>query len=119
MAATPPTHPIYNIKFSRAKITYIISRIFPDREIGLIEQLETGKHFNNRIYYIKLNASANLEPTDLVLKISGRGFGPRKIQNEVRSLFLLEHYCPDVSSPKVHAWCCGDSRSGAFVVIRR
>ena len=86
MAATPPYLPTYNVKFTPAKITRILSCVFPDRSVESIEQLESGLSFNNRIYFAKLASSAGQNEKDVVLKIIGRFFGPDKIHSEVAGL---------------------------------
>ena len=120
MASTPPYHPTHNIKFTAAKIACIVSCVFPDRTARSIEQLESGKSFNNRIYFIKLASLVGQnKEEDVVLKISGQFFGPDKVQNEVSSLLLLERYCPTVPAPRILAWCDTGVRGYDIQVIKR
>lgn len=91
-----------------------------------VEQLEHGKSFNNRIYF--LNHSNNqvhghggndglsqveVFRADHVLKVARRFWGLDKVQIEVSSLVLLERYCPTVPSPKVIAY----SEDGVEVLV--
>ncbi|KIV91500.1 hypothetical protein PV10_06032 [Exophiala mesophila] len=129
---TPRSHPNYNVHFSNAKIKAIVSKSLDDvddDEIS-IEPLPSGRSFNNRIYYININTRLRVgeesvtsdteteteeelekitsrrtpATTSFALKIIGRGFDERKIQNEISCLLLLEKYCPSLSIPRVLSW---------------
>ena len=104
-ATTPPYHPTHNVRFTFEKISRIVILLFPSRIVQSVERLESGKSFNNRIYFLRLGSAAGFDGEEAVLKITGRYFGAEKVQNEVASLYLLERYCPDVPAPKVLAWC--------------
>lgn len=119
MATTPPHSPTYNVQFTASKISRIIESTLPDKKLVSIEQLESGKSFNNRIYFIKLASSANPDLEDVVLKVSGQFFGPEKVQNEVSCLYLLEKYCPFVPAPRVIAWFDGGSEYTEVRVTNR
>jgi hypothetical protein len=104
MSNTPPHHPTHNVRFSPAEISGIVAYIGSELEILSIEQLESGKSFNNRLYFIKLSlgqSASHLEAEEVVLKVSGQFFGPDKVQNEVACLYLLEQHCPLVPAPRV------------------
>ena len=83
--------------------------IFPQFAIVNVEQLESGKSYNNRIYFVDIepaSPSPGLEdtPRSLVLKIAGHFFDHRKVENELGCLLLLKKYCPDVPVPEAIAW---------------
>lgn len=129
---TPRSNPNYNVHFSNAKIKAIVSKSLDDIDDDeiTIEPLPSGKSFNNRIYYVNIdtrlrageeNLSSDTDTeteeelekvtsrrtpatTSFVLKIIGRGFDERKIQNEISCLLLLEKYCPSLSIPRVLSW---------------
>jgi hypothetical protein len=131
---TPRSNPNYNVHFLDAKIKSIVSKSLDDvdpEEIS-VEELPSGKSFNNRIYYIDIHTklrsgeeslvssdasdTGDDEPleritsrrtpatTSYALKVIGRGFDARKIQNEIACLLLLEKYCPSMSVPRVLSW---------------
>lgn len=123
--ATPCASPSYKIYLSDEAIKSIICRSLPDvkEDHITIEQLGSGKSFNNRIYYVELSQPTSIcRPTwngdgvdvsrnpkreqvsSLVLKIAGFPFGGAKIQNELACLLLLEKYCPSIPTPALVAW---------------
>lgn len=119
---TPQTHPTYGVYFSRETITSIIGCLVPGCSILVIEPLEYGKSFNNRIYFLKiyvpddllLHGLKNGAVNDLVLKLNGKFFDQTKSENEVSCLSLLEYFVPEIPSPRVLAW--SDSKN--FVIHR-
>ena len=119
---TPPHHPIHGVHMSTGTIEHLISQGFPDSKLISVTQLESGRSYNNRIYYLKIHCSSRkAEPgplagfeQELVLKVNGRFFGASKVQNEVACLQLLESYCPDVPAPRPLAW----SEDGVNMTIR-
>ncbi|GAM91564.1 hypothetical protein ANO11243_096160 [Dothideomycetidae sp. 11243] len=122
MASTPPHHPTYNVRLDEADISDIIHLVDPSRTVLSVEQLESGRSFNNRIYFIRVTPSddsndATADIEDFVLKVSGQFFGPDKVQNEVACLHLIEHHCPPVPVPRVVAWCEG-GKSALKVLTR-
>lgn len=121
MSATPSHHPTYNVRFTSTKIARIIACVFPNQKIESIEQLQSGKSFNNRIYFVKMvsDPSQGNEDLELVLKVSGQFFGADKVQNEVASLYLVERYCRTVPAPRVLAWCDDGVGGGNLHVIKR
>ena len=107
--STPPHQPTYNVRLSTDRIHKIIRMIFPQFAIVNVEQLESGKSYNNRIYFVDIepaSPSPGLEdtPRSLVLKIAGHFFDHRKVENELGCLLLLKKYCPDVPVPEAIAW---------------
>ncbi|KAK5231738.1 hypothetical protein LTR47_007141 [Exophiala xenobiotica] len=123
--ATPCASPSYKIYLSDEAIKSIICRSLPDvkEDQITIEQLGSGKSFNNRIYYVDLSQPTSIcRPTwngdgvdisrnpkreqisSLVLKVAGFPFGGAKIQNELACLLLLEKYCPSIPTPELVAW---------------
>ncbi|EXJ83738.1 hypothetical protein A1O1_07364 [Capronia coronata CBS 617.96] len=129
--ATPRSNPNYDVHFSDSTIKTIFRRSLPvvKAEHVSIEQIPSGKSFNNRIYFINLNEPTTLsrpkwtatrtdatqsvgvdEAASFVLKVAGSSFGPSKPQNEVACLLLLERYCPSVPAPRVVAWSDDGSR---------
>ena len=119
MTTTPPHQPTYNIKFTSSKISHIISCAFPNRKVESIDQLESGRSFNNRIYFLKFAATGGQTRKNAVLKVSGQFFGADKIQNEVANLCLLERYCPMVPAPRVLAWCDSGIEGDKLQVLDR
>jgi len=131
---TPRSNPNYNVHFSDAKIKSIVCKSLDevDPEEINIEQLPSGKSFNNRIYYVdictklrsgeeslvasdasdtgdeesleRITSRRTPATTSYALKVIGRGFDARKIQNEIACLLLLEKYCPSMSVPRVLSW---------------
>ena len=111
-ATTPPHHPTFNIHLSTQTISSIAEVTFPELHLVQTEQLPSGRAFNNRVYFLtlerKINAASEAGLTNVsagvfleqVLKVSGRGFGPSKVRNEVSCLLLLERCCPDVPVPR-------------------
>jgi hypothetical protein len=122
MSNTPPHHPTHNVRFSPAEISGIVAYIGSELEILSIEQLESGKSFNNRLYFIRLSlgqSASHLEAEEVVLKVSGQFFGPDKVQNEVACLYLLEQHCPLVPAPRVLAWSDGGKKDSEVQVVVR
>lgn len=86
-----------------------------------IRELDKGKSYNNRIYFLTISqhrpsslfGSAAAEEVEVVLKANGRYFGADKIQNEVGSLRLMQQHCPSIATPRVLAW----SEDGTKVVM--
>lgn len=130
--ATPRSNPNYDVHFSDATIKTIFRRSLPLVKSNqvCVEQLPSGKSFNNRIYFINLSEPTTLsrpkwipngvdptqsahldEAASFVLKVAGSSFGPPKTQSEVASLLLLERYCPSVPAPRVVAWCDDGTRT--------
>ncbi|KAL6909091.1 hypothetical protein GGI43DRAFT_167831 [Trichoderma evansii] len=109
---TPETHPTHGIYFSRETIVSIIDLLVPGCRILAIDPLEHGRSFNNRIYFLKINVPDDLHlhglnsgaVNDLVLKLNGKFFDQTKSKNEVSCLSLLEHFVPEIPSPRVLAW---------------
>ncbi|KEF61468.1 uncharacterized protein A1O9_03034, partial [Exophiala aquamarina CBS 119918] len=131
---TPRSNPNYNVHFSDAKIKSIVCKSLDEVDPGeiTVEELPSGKSFNNRIYYVDIytklrsgeeslvasdaSDTGDDEPlervtsrrtpatTSYALKVIGRGFDARKIQNEIACLLLLEKYCPSMSVPRVLSW---------------
>lgn len=105
---------------SQEQLASIAGVGFPEYCLDKVQQLEHGKSFNNRIYFLDLvplgdDKTARLE---VVLKACGHYFGAWKIQNEVGALLLLKQHCPSVPTPKLLAWsddgktieCVGDHK---------
>lgn len=113
-SVTPPHHPTSGVRILRQEIEAIASLAFPASNLLSITQIERGKSYNNRIFFLKLEHHAAdtssatstpaAQPEELVLKVNGRFFGANKIQNEVSCLQLLQKYCPGVPSPRALAW---------------
>ncbi|KAL9485217.1 hypothetical protein ACSS6W_004006 [Trichoderma asperelloides] len=109
---TPETHPTQGIYFSRETIVSIIYFLVPTCKVLAIDPLEHGQSFNNRIYFLKiyipndllLHGLNNGAINDLVLKLNGKFFDYTKSKNEVSCLSLLEHFVPEIPSPRVLAW---------------
>ena len=107
---TPPHHPTFGVSLPQEYIQDTIAILYPNGKLRSIEQLPTGKSFNNRIYFVSVDASSHPVPgpradvQNLVLKVNGRFFGAHKIQNEVACLGILERYCPELPVPRVVAW---------------
>ncbi|KAK0647091.1 hypothetical protein B0T16DRAFT_429666 [Cercophora newfieldiana] len=115
---TPPHHPIFGVTLSRSHIEAIFAALYPQSELLSVSQLESGKSFNNRIYFLSLGQSCGSlttpkETRELLLKVNGRFFGSDKIQNEVACLRILEQYCPELPVPRVIAW----SEDGRTITI--
>ena len=104
---TPPHHPTHGIRFAEEQIKTVIFDALQE-DVNTIEQLPSGKSFNNRIYFISLKPKPSddeeLASNSVVLKIPGWNFGVDKIQNEVICLLLLEKHCPAIPTPRVLAW---------------
>lgn len=103
---TPPHHPTASVRVLREEIENIANCGFPDCELVAVTQLPPGQSYNNRIYFLTLRhpAGETLSEQHLVLKVNGRFFGARKVQNEVACLQLLRAHCPDVPAPRAVAW---------------
>ena len=115
---TPPHHPIFGISLPIPCIEGTIAAILPHEKLLYINQLSSGKSFNNRIYFLaversRLSTPAPVQVQELVLKVNGRFFGPEKIQNEVSCLKILAKCCADLPVPRVVAW----SEDGQTVTI--
>ena len=114
---TPPHLPTYKVHLSEQRIQVIINTLFPQSKVIKIKQLESGKSYNNRIYFIDIEES--IEPsteqsnatTSLILKLAGHFFDYRKIENELGCLLLLRKHCPDLPVPEPFAW----SANGATI----
>ncbi|KAL6873264.1 hypothetical protein HDV57DRAFT_524132 [Trichoderma longibrachiatum] len=114
---TPETHPTHGVHLSNETIISIINSLIPGSHILAINSLEHGKSFNNRIYFLKIHVPDDLllhglhngAVNYLVLKLNGKFFDETNSKNEVSCLSLLEHFAPDVPSPRVLAWSDGDS----------
>lgn len=114
---TPETHPTHGVYFSNETIIKIIDILIPGCKIVAIDPLDHGKSFNNRIYFLKISVPDDLHlhglkngaVNDLVLKLNGKFFNEAKSENEVSCLSLLEHFVPEIPSPRVLAW--SDSKS--------
>ncbi|KAF5547556.1 kinase-like domain-containing protein [Fusarium phyllophilum] len=107
--STPPHHPNFGVRMSRESVDRLVRHILPDTTHIEVEALPSLKSFNNRIYYLQCHrkSQSSNDATyidELVLKINGRGFGSEKIQNEVSCLRLLEHFCPEIPTPRALAW---------------
>lgn len=113
-ASTPPHHPIHGIQLSDSEVRTLLDAAFPNSNLLSISPLQSGRSFNNRIYFLKAQLgnlndqrtarTGHTKQEDLVLKVNGRFFGAAKVQNETSSLWLLERFCPDVPAPRVLAW---------------
>lgn len=101
---TPPHHPIAGVSLPTSFIETIFKAVYPDSDPPTIEQLPSGRSYNNRIYFLTVPETPSTPPKRLVLKVNGRFFGPAKIQNEVACLRILQRYCPDLPVPRVIAW---------------
>jgi Phosphotransferase enzyme family len=110
MSFTPPHLPTYNVRLGTERITTIVSAVFQTHNVTNVKQLESGKSYNNRIYFIdihpikRLNTSADETSQSLVLKIAGHFFDHRKIENELGCLYLFKKFCPDLPVPVPYAW---------------
>ena len=104
---TPSHHPTHGVRFSEPQIKAVIVDALQE-DVNTIEQLPSGRSFNNRIYFISLKPKPSYEgglvSNSVVLKIPGWNFGVDKIQNEVICLLLLEKHCPALPTPRVLAW---------------
>ena len=122
---TPPHHPTYGVYLSEVTIHSIVSLVCPERTLRNVQQLESGKSFNNRIYFLTYEKNglcrenkiqAEMFDIDHVLKVSGQFWGAEKAQNEVSCLLLLERYCPAVPAPRVVAY--SENGIGSYVLSR-
>ena len=111
---TPPHHPTFQVHLRADQISGIVRQCLPDYQLLSFEQLQSGKSYNNRIYYLDVEAlpsnstlSSFARTQKLVIKVNGRFFGSAKVRNEVACLRLLETYCPNIPSPRVVAWSEG------------
>lgn len=109
-SVTPSHHPIYGVRMAETTIKQVIAA-FPGARLDAVIPLERGKSYNNRIYFLKLSKvgecsffTDGTETCDLVLKVNGRFFGADKIQNEAGFLRVLQHFCPNIPTPRVLAW---------------
>ncbi len=87
----------------------IVNRVYPDHNVTNIKQLQSGKSYNNRVYFIDIahaqrQADQNHGASGLVLKLAGHYFDHRKIENELGCLLLLKKHCPDLPIPEAVAW---------------
>ncbi|KAJ6437344.1 hypothetical protein O9K51_09898 [Purpureocillium lavendulum] len=103
---TPSHHPTAGVRVHRHEIEAIAACAFPASDVVSIAQLDSGKSYNNRVYFVELRhpPEAASDVQRLVLKVNGRFFGANKVQNEVACLRLLERHCPDVPAPRALAW---------------
>ena len=107
---TPPTYPTNNVHLSNTKIEAILKATLPDYDVYYIHELDCSKSYNNRIYLIDVqpahedSQTEDREGRNLLLKVSGRYFDHRKVENEVAGLLLLKKYCPEIPVPDVLAW---------------
>lgn len=101
---TPPNWPIYNVKLSVDEILKVIERVFLGVRLISLQDLSKRKSYNNRIYFLRLQHSQEGQNEDVVLKVIGRFFDGKKVQNEIASLLLVAHHCPGVPVPEVLAW---------------
>ena len=102
MSSTPPHLPTYNVRLSDERIKAIANAVFPSYTVAQIKQLESGKSYNNRIYFVDI--SQGDEERSLVLKLAGHFFDFRKIENELGCLLLFKKYCPNLPVPEPFAW---------------
>ena len=106
---TPPHRPTFNVRLNEERLRRIVRLVFPDHSVTSVQQLESGKSYNNRIYFIDIEPAqvdpghANA-PQSLVLKLAGHFFDHRKIENELGCMLLLRKYCPDLPVPEPFAW---------------
>lgn len=104
---TPPHHPTYNVRLAETTISAIVGRVYPDGRLLGCHQLDSGKSFNNRIYFLDVeprSGEGSRAPIKLVLKVCGQYFGANKVQNEISALLLLKHLCPTVPVSRPIAW---------------
>ena len=112
MSPTPPHVPRYHVRLDDDRIRTIATAVFPDHDVLNIEQLESGKSYNNRVYFIEVQprtSNTGVSQTDnpvrrLVLKIAGHYFDRRKIENELGCLLLIRKFCPKIPVPEPFAW---------------
>lgn len=104
--STPPNWPIHNVTLTKDEISGLVKHVYPEALLISVEDLSKGKSFNNRIYFLRIqsNEEERRYEQDIVLKVIGKFFDGRKIQNEVASLLILARFCPDVPVPEVFAW---------------
>ena len=108
-ASTPPHLPTYHVTLSHERIRVIVNHVYPEQSVTSIRQLESGKSYNNRVYFIHVeptqgDTAKSTDPLGLVLKLAGHYFDHRKVENELGCLLLLKEYCPDLPVPKAIAW---------------
>lgn len=106
MAGTPPTQPTYNVHLTTQRISQIIESVFSNPEI--ISITESDQSFNNRIYFVSVRSAPSQSETDapleLVLKVNGRFFDGRKVENEAGCLLMLDRHGSHIPVPRVVAW---------------
>lgn len=51
---TPPHHPTAGVSITREEIECIGQHAFPGHQIVSLTQIESGKSYNNRIYFLTL-----------------------------------------------------------------
>ena len=107
--STPPHLPTYHVTLSHERIEVIVNHVYPEHNVTSIRQLESGKSYNNRVYFVGIESvqdhtDKNITPRGLVLKLAGHYFDHRKVENELGCLLLLKKYCPDLPIPDAVAW---------------
>jgi len=107
---TPSHHPLWNVKPSPEYIERLFKTAFPEHATPSIRELEPGRSYNNRIYFLE---PRYVGVQQYVLKVNGQFFGGEKVQNEVSCLRILEKYCPEIPIPRVMAW----SENGTNVMV--
>lgn len=83
----PP--PLQGASISTDEIHEILGYLIPQCQICSVRSLENGASFNNRLYFVKIRVPAPVkimglrksDGTNLVLKLSGRFWGPAKIHS--------------------------------------
>lgn len=114
--STPPNWPIHNVNLTDDEICKLVKRVFPLDTLVALQRLDKSKSFNNRIYFIcTKNGREDGKEQNIVLKVIGRFFDSRKIQNEVASLLLQAEFCPSIPAPRALAW----SEDGKQIVAVR
>ena len=106
---TPPHRPTYNVRLLQPQLSAIIATVLSGYQLSNYTELERGKSFNNRIYFVTVTATATsttpqLPTKQLVLRLAGHHFNHLKIHNEVGWLLRFKEYCPSVPVPEVIAW---------------
>lgn len=101
--STPPHNPTYGVKLSTEQLEAIVAVALPPQKLVQSSELARGKSFNNRIYFLEVEANST-GPQRYVLRVCGHFFGKRKVQNEVGWLLKLKQYCPSIPVPEVVAW---------------
>lgn len=99
---TPPHHPTAGVSITREEIECIGQHAFPGHQIVSLMQIQSGKSYNNRIYFLTLQDGE--QQRRLVLKVNGRLWGASKVSNEVACLHLLSKHCPTIPVPEVVGW---------------